>query len=401
MWSRATRVLFRWWFVFSTLEVLELICFPLRSVWSPLRFLDWPFMRTASWLTTLWSEHVFGYTPSGELYGSDQDTAWLVMITFAAVAWLVALVWTWRAKATSYDRLLDLHRTFVRYGLATVMLYYAYAKILPLQFWAPTPSDLEQTYGNSSPFALAWRFIGYSRPYQVFGGLAEATGAVLLLSRRTTTLGALVLVSVLANVVMLNFCYAIPVKRFSSLLLLFSLYLTIPDLRRLWRVLVLHRAVEPRPLRPYPFTGRMELARRSAKVAVIAILGWLGYRDFARGGYPIPSVAGVYDAEGTGSWRTAVLGGAFGGGQLLGVEPNGVRHTYGFTVDADKHELVLNGDDGKDQPTSWRELGPGEFELSGMLDGARIDLRLHRRPATVAPLLAREFTWFDPGGYWN
>ena len=51
---------------------------------------------------------------------------------------------------------------------------------------------------------------GLRRPMN--GQRHEVLGALLLLFRRTTALGAAVLAVVLVNVVMMNFCYDVPVK---------------------------------------------------------------------------------------------------------------------------------------------------------------------------------------------
>ena len=70
-------------------------------------------------------------------------------------------------------------------------------------------------------------------------------GGLLLVARRTTLLGALVSIGVLTNVVMLNFCYDVPVKLFSAHLLAMAVFLVLPDLRRLADLLVFNRGVEP------------------------------------------------------------------------------------------------------------------------------------------------------------
>src|SRR5262249_9377730 len=62
-------------------------------------------------------------------------------------------------------------------------------------------------FGNKSPAGLLWAFVGYSVPYQMFSGVVESFGALLLLTRRTVALGALVCLVSTANVVLLNFCY--------------------------------------------------------------------------------------------------------------------------------------------------------------------------------------------------
>ena len=92
---------------------------------------------------------------------------------------------------------------------------------------------------------LLWTFMGASPAYTIFAGACEMVGGLLLIPRRTTLLGALVCMGVLGNVVMLNFCYDVPVKLFSSHLFLLALFLAAPDLRRLADLLVFNRRVEP------------------------------------------------------------------------------------------------------------------------------------------------------------
>jgi len=92
---------------------------------------------------------------------------------------------------------------------------------------------------------VLWNFMGASMAYTVFAGASEVLGAVLLWFRRTTTLGALVSFGVMANVAALNYCYDVPVKLYSTNLVLMSIFLLTPELRRLTNVLVLNRAVPP------------------------------------------------------------------------------------------------------------------------------------------------------------
>src|SRR6185436_5234324 len=106
------------------------------------------------------------------------------------------------------------------YQLFAQMLSYGIAKVLKLQFAAIGPIGLLRTYGEDSPMRLLWAFMGHSRPYNWFIGLSEVVGGVLLLFRRTTTLGALLLIAVMTNVVMLNLCYDVPVKLHASHLLI-------------------------------------------------------------------------------------------------------------------------------------------------------------------------------------
>jgi hypothetical protein len=97
---------------------------------------------------------------------------------------------------------------------------------------------------------LLWTFMGASIPYVIFTGAAEMLGGLLLAARRTTLLGALVCIGVLSNVVMLNFSYDVPVKLYSSHLLLMAVFLAAPDLRRLASLFVWNRRVPPAEQRP-------------------------------------------------------------------------------------------------------------------------------------------------------
>ncbi len=114
-------------------------------------------------------------------------------------------------------------------------------EVFDLQFPPPTAGVLLEPYGQSSPMGLLWTFMGFSAPYVIFAGVAEAIAGVLLLFRRTSTLGALAACTVLLNIVMLNFCYDVPVKLYSTVYLLMALFLLVPDVAPMWRFFVLRR----------------------------------------------------------------------------------------------------------------------------------------------------------------
>ena len=141
-------------------------------------------------------------------------------------------------------------RALARYYLATTMLTYGWIKLFPLQFPAPGPDRLLQAYGDSSPMGIAWTFVGASAGYQMFGGLMELVGGYLLFWRRTTFLGALVVAGVMTNVAAMNLFYDVPVKLFSTHLILMALFLAAPDLPRLFGLLLFNvpTAAKPAPL---------------------------------------------------------------------------------------------------------------------------------------------------------
>jgi hypothetical protein len=128
---------------------------------------------------------------------------------------------------------LDVSRVIARYYLATFLLVYGWIKVFPLQFPGPGPDRLLQSFGDASPMGLAWTFLGTSSAYQMFAGMSELLGGYLLFWRRTSLLGSLVAIAVMTNVVAINYFYDVPVKLFSTHLVLVALFIAAPDLPRL------------------------------------------------------------------------------------------------------------------------------------------------------------------------
>lgn len=201
---------------------------------------------------------------------------WLAADTLLAI--VIAAMWTATTRANRHDRLAGAMRTTLRYLVGVVMCVYGGLKVVPVQFPTPAAEDLLRPLGDRSPMALLWAFMGTSPAYTVFSGVGELIGGALLFWRRTTTLGALILIGVLANVVMLNFAYDVPVKRAATLLLIAAVGLASRDASRLARILILDLPTAPGHEPPFAAGPRMRLVRRVLKplIVVLAIAGPLG-----------------------------------------------------------------------------------------------------------------------------
>jgi len=90
-----------------------------------------------------------------------------------------------------------------------------------------------------------WYSIGASFPYERITGCAELIAAALLFIPRTATLGAIVVLFDSLQIFSLNMTYDVPVKLFSFHLVLMSIFLLAPEIRRLLNVLVFNRTAEP------------------------------------------------------------------------------------------------------------------------------------------------------------
>jgi uncharacterized membrane protein YphA (DoxX/SURF4 family) len=185
--------------------------------------------------------------------GGSKDTtyAYVQALCYAVVAAVATVIWSLLDRnRPNYEWLHKWFTVYLRLVLAATMIPYGAVKIFPMQFPAPSLSKLLQTYGDSSPMGLMWTFMGASRSYSVFGGATELLAGMLLVIPRLATLGALVCIEVMSNVLMLNMGYDIPVKLGSIHLLLMAGLVMAPDWKRLADFFVLNRRVEPAVARP-------------------------------------------------------------------------------------------------------------------------------------------------------
>ena len=291
----------RWLFAYVMLYCLP---FPIAAI----RWTDW----FEGQYFDLWNStaqpigiHLLGLTESAGVYqhgSGDSIGAYARLLAIVILATVVTVAWTAiDRRRERHEQLAQALRVYVRYFLGTTMLAYGAHKIFNLQFVGGRASSrMLETYGQSSPFAIAWTFMGASTAYTVFSGIAEAVGGVLLFFRRSTTMGVLVLLPVVSNVVLLNFCYDIGVKLESAHLLLMAICLLTPDMQRLASVALggAAEAVAPGIVVASKRGNIVRVAVKSAFiVAVIAgdilmnveILGRLRTRHALFGAYEVES----------------------------------------------------------------------------------------------------------------
>ncbi|PLR89205.1 hypothetical protein [Bacillus halotolerans] len=116
-----------------------------------------------------------------------------------------------------------------RLFLAFNFFVYGLAKVVIGQFGEVTP-EIAAAAGKG--FTIAWTFFGYSHVYEVFIGFGEIIAAVLLLIPRTYTLGAVIFMPIIANIVMINYCFDIGVQDLSTILMIMCLILLWIDRRK-------------------------------------------------------------------------------------------------------------------------------------------------------------------------
>ncbi len=264
-WTPGVRVLFRFVFVYVVLYTIP----------PPVGFLlQWSdYLSALLWnpIVTWAGQHIFDKDITVLPNGST-DTTWnyVQILVIATIATLATIVWTaadW--KRAHYDTLLLWFMILVRVYLGFVMLNYGLAKIVNIQFPFPPTETLATPVGQLSPTMLMWTFMGYSKAYNLFVGSAEVLGAMLLFSRRTTLLGALITIGVMANVVMLNLTYDVAVKLTAIHLLAMAILIVTPQLNRLFNFFILNKATAPEEVKPFFTTLRARRLYTLGKIALI------------------------------------------------------------------------------------------------------------------------------------
>ncbi|TDE15558.1 hypothetical protein [Dyadobacter psychrotolerans] len=122
----------------------------------------------------------------------------------------------------------------IRYWLALMISTYGFAKILKTQLQSPD-YRLDIPMGEVDGFGLTWYYFGYSYTLAVIIALFQIGGSVLLLYRRTTLLGVMILLPVLVNILFINIFYSIATGAFvNSILFKIGLtFLLLVDIKKL------------------------------------------------------------------------------------------------------------------------------------------------------------------------
>lgn len=350
----------------------------------------------------------------------DRTYGYVEWFTVAALASIATLAWSLLdRRRANYARLWGALRVYVRYALGVAMVTYGMVKVIKVQFPSPGFEQLTRTYGESTPMGLLWTFMGYSTGYNAFCGAGELLGGLLLFFRRTTLLGALVVAAVMANVVALNLCYDVPVKIYSSHLLLMALFLLAPDARRLVDALVLGRAVAALPARRPSRRHRVEGARLALKALVVGgalyTLSASALRDRARHRAmpPPPETYGMFQVEAfervaagasppAAPWSTLALG----RGRLTLRRADGSGRSIRVRVDAAKRRLELAVAPGGASPPgegpvslAYERPDPEHLRLEGEFEGERVVVALKKVPEPPSLLMSRGFHWVNEFPY--
>lgn len=128
--------------------------------------------------------------------------------------------------------------TFCRYFIATIIISYAFAKLLETQF-TTQPSVYDQPISALSGFQLTWYYYGYSFWYGAVIAFAQIASSLLLFFRKTTRIGILLFLTYMVNIVLMDYAYDIQgAKGMATLLLAMGIFVFVSDYRVFFKLLI-------------------------------------------------------------------------------------------------------------------------------------------------------------------
>jgi len=391
-WRLSQKVAFRFFFLLlgmSTVfcwDLLFLVAFDVKKNFTkPYEFLTGPF----HWL----DRHFYhtGYDPAKhEAFPQDNHFAVVFYLTFLLVAVAGTIIWTiLDRKRPGYNKAMYWLRVYLRYTLAIILFFYGIDKVIPIQMPDPGAASLLTPLGENGRFNVLWNFMGISPGYMILTGCCELLASLLLINRRTCVLGYLLSGVVLVNVVAINIFYNVPVKMFSTQLLVYTLFLLYPYLQSLSNFFLFGETVSLKENK-YGFTSRWKQRSLLLGLIVIPLLLFLVYtgRDYQR---YIKNKSNdrqqkIYEIKtfitkdtlqplltDTIRWKRLVFSNR---NQVVIFNMQDSRDYYDFDIDSIKKTITLH--DNPDTLT-WHVFhfvnpGPGQYSLTGKWKGQSVQV---------------------------
>jgi hypothetical protein len=414
-WRLRTRIAFRLCFLYFSLYVLTtqmlngLFNLPLPNLGAT-GYLKGVVVWTTNTVFKVGHPYVTTVTGSG-----DKTIDWVQSFVLLVAAVAGTAVWSvLDRRRPNYASLHKWNHLFLRFAVGATMVSYGMVKVIPLQMPYPSLQRLVEPFGHFSPMGVIWYSIGASPAYERFAGSMEMAGGILLFIPHVWLLGALITFADTVQIFTLNMTYDVPVKLFSFQLLLMSLFLIAPEMKRLTRVLILNKAAGPSTMPPLFVRRRLAMAMIAFQFVFGAYIVGMNWHEANQswtrfgGGAPKSPLFGIWNVEEMrvdGVVRAGLIGDYGRWRRLIFQNPASMSfqrmddtfQQYGAKFDGDGKRLMLTpGPDAKPSATFAIERpAPGRLILDGEMDGRkmRLDMRLFARERFL--LVSRGFNWIQ------
>lgn len=240
------------------------------------------------------------------IFGSNLNgyAVWVITLAFSVV---VGLIWTaiatYRKKERAeYNLLYYWLRVIVRYRAGIGIIGFGFTKLTPTQLPYPSWGILNTNFGDLTLQKIYWLSIGIVPWYEVFTGVVEVAAGALLFFRATTFWGAVLLFGALADIVYVNFAYDGGVHVYSSYFVLFSAFLLVDYIPKIYNLLILEKFTVPFTYYPVFTEAWQRIVRITLKTGTIIlflpVFTYLAVINFLYDPYKQPALKGIKELRG-------------------------------------------------------------------------------------------------------
>ena len=403
-WTPARRVAFRFGVVYLTLFSLatQISGSLLPNPWFTYRGLGRlsPMREVTHWVARTF---VGVDVRLDDVSGGETLSFWIQWFWVLAAAVAIAAVWTLLARRRGYATWLPWCRLAVRVSLAASLIEYGMTKVIPTQFPTPPLSALVTPVGDMTLSALLWTTIGSAPAYEIITGCVEVLAGVLILLPWTVTLGALLGLVSLLQVLLLNLTFDIGVKLVTTHLIALAVILITPMVR-----LKPDTAVEVR-LKPDTTAVILPIVLGAYLLGMQTWINW-SFWQAGGGGRPKSVLYGIWNVERLSvdgqvrppelndydrRWRRVIFDAP---DAIVFQRTDDSFASFGASLDRSSGTIVL----AKGASLTWTARftydrpSDDRLTLAGEMDGHRIDADLQLVDPSAFPLINSGFRWIRP-----
>jgi len=403
-WTPARRVAFRFGVVYLTLFSLatQISGSLLPNPWFTYRGLGRlsPMREVTHWVARTF---VGVDVRLDDVSGGETLFFWIQWFWVLAAAVAIAAVWTLLARRRGYATWLPWCRLAVRVSLAASLIEYGMTKVIPTQFPTPPLSALVTPVGDMTLSALLWTTIGSAPAYEIITGCVEVLAGVLILLPWTVTLGALLGLVSLLQVLLLNLTFDIGVKLVTTHLIALAVILIAPMVR-----LKPDTTVEVR-LKPDTTAVILPIVLGAYLLGMQTWINW-SFWQAGGGGRPKSVLYGIWNVERLSvdgqvrppelndydrRWRRVIFDAP---DAIVFQRTDDSFASFGASLDRSSGTIVL----AKGASLTWTARftydrpSDDRLTLAGEMDGHRIDADLQLVDPSAFPLINSGFRWIRP-----
>jgi len=403
-WTPARRVAFRFGVVYLTLFSLatQISGSVLPNPWFTYRGLGRlsPMREVTRWVARTF---VGVDVRLDDVSGGETLFFWIQWFWVLAAAVAIAAVWTLLARRRGYATWLPWCRLAVRVSLAASLIEYGMTKVIPTQFPTPPLSALVTPVGDMTLSALLWTTIGSAPAYEIITGCVEVLAGVLILLPWTVTLGALLGLVSLLQVLLLNLTFDIGVKLVTTHLIALAVILIAPMVR-----LKPDTTVEVR-LKPDTTAVILPIVLGAYLLGMQTWINW-SFWQAGGGGRPKSVLYGIWNVERLSvdgqvrppelndydrRWRRVIFDAP---DAIVFQRTDDSFASFGASLDRSSGTIVL----AKGASLTWTARftydrpSDDRLTLAGEMDGHRIDADLQLVDPSAFPLINSGFRWIRP-----